>query len=59
MEFGTGRLEASTRIEERCSGQSGEEQKRRAPRQRHHDPLADDEALTEEQTEGHQLDDMA
>ncbi len=59
MEFSTGRLEASTRIAERPFGQSAEEQRRRAPRRHKEDPLADDEALTEDDTESHQLDDLA
>ncbi|MFZ0311064.1 MAG: hypothetical protein WAL85_00035 [Candidatus Korobacteraceae bacterium] len=59
MEFSTGRLEASTRIAERSSGQPGEEGRQRPPRRRRESPLADDEVLTEEETEGHQLDDLA
>ena len=59
MEFSTGRLEASTRIEERSSGHSGEERRQRAPRRHKEDPLADDEVLTLDDTEGHQLDDLA
>ncbi len=59
MEFSTGRLEASTRIQERCSGNSGEERRQRARRRHQEDPLADDEALTLDDTEGHQLDDLA
>lgn len=48
MEFSTGRLEASTRIEERSSGPSAEEQRRRAPRRRRENPLAstEEELLT-------------
>lgn len=59
MEFSTGRLQASTRIQERSSGNSAEERRQHAPRRHKEDPLADDEALTQDDTEGHQLDDLA
>jgi hypothetical protein len=59
VDFTTGRLEASTRIQERSSGQSAEERRQRAPRRHKEDRLADDEALTQDDTEGHQLDDLA
>jgi hypothetical protein len=69
VEFSTGRLEASTRIEERSSPPSAEERRRRAPR-RHPDnssdlaedellTLADDELQAGPDPEAHQLDDLA
>ena len=59
MELSTNRLEASTRVQERAFGQSGEERRQRAPRRRQEDPPTEDEILTTEDTEGHQLDDLA
>ncbi len=59
MELSTGRLEASTRIQERAFGQPGEERRQRAPRRHPEDPATEDEILTTDETEGHQLDDLA
>jgi len=60
MELGnTGRLEASTRIQERPSGNSGEERRQRNARPRKDNALAEDELLTEDERESHQLDDLA
>ncbi len=59
MELSTNRLEASTRVQERAFGHSGEERRQRAPRRHQEDPLTEDEILTTEDTEGHQLDDLA
>lgn len=59
MELSTSRLEASTRVEERAFGQPGEERRQRAPRRHPPDPVTEDETLTSEEAEGHQLDDLA
>jgi len=59
MELSTSRLEASTRIQERSFGNSAEERRRRVPRRHPEDPPADDDVLTQEEPEGHQLDDLA
>jgi hypothetical protein len=63
MELGTSRLEPSARIEERPFGSSPEEQKRR----RHARPaealeadsVTDEEILSGQEPENHQLDDLA
>jgi len=59
MDFSTGRLEGSARIQERPFGQSPEEQKRRAPRRPKEQtgPAEADEPPDEQ--ENHQLDDIA
>jgi hypothetical protein len=59
MDLSTDRLEAATRVQERAFGQSGEERRQRAPRRHQEDPVTEDEILTAEDTEGHQLDDLA
>jgi hypothetical protein len=65
MELSTGRLEASSRIEEGPFGKSAEERRQRLPR-RHREsgtlpPMAtspEDESLNAEDQESHQLDDL-
>jgi hypothetical protein len=59
MELSTNRLEAPTRVEERAFGQPGEERRQRAPRRQQPDPVTEDEILTTEEAEDHQLDDLA
>jgi len=60
MELGsTGRLEASTRVQERAFDNSGEEHRQRSARRRKDDALTEDEVLTEDEHESHQLDDLA
>jgi hypothetical protein len=59
MEFSTGRLEGSARIQDRPFGESSQEQKRRAPRRPREDgEPAEPDGLAEE-CENHQLDDIA
>ncbi|HUI82847.1 MAG TPA: hypothetical protein VL240_01420 [Candidatus Binatia bacterium] len=58
MELSSGRLEASSRIQERPFGHSPEEDRRRLPRRRK-EPAADGEVMEHEEGESHQLDDMA
>jgi len=59
MDFNTGRLEASARIQERPFGESPEEQKRRGARRPKEQtgPIEADESAEEQ--ENHQLDDIA
>jgi hypothetical protein len=66
MELSTGRLEASPPIAEGRLGQSAEERRQRTGRHLREggSPTltptpAEDEALTAEEQEGHQLDDLA
>ena len=60
MEFGSARrLEASTRIQERPFDNPAEERRQRSSRRRKDDALADDEMLTEDEPDSHQLDDLA
>lgn len=59
MELTTPRLEASTRIQERPSSGAGEERRRQAPRRHKQDPPAEAKVTAEEQSDGHQLDDLA
>jgi len=59
MDFSTGRLELSERIQERLFGKSSEEPKQRVPRRRKEQagPIEADEPPDEQ--ENHQLDDIA
>lgn len=66
MELSTGRLEASSRIEENGLGHSTQERRQRAQRRQRqgdsptlNEPQVEDEATTEEELESHQLDDLA
>ncbi len=67
MELNTGRLEGSSRIEPGRFGQAPEGRRRGAPQRRRADGStaasisipAEDEALTGEEQQNHQLDDLA
>jgi len=59
MDFNTGRLEGSARVQERPFGKDSEEQARCAPRRKKRQAaLAEADELPDEQ-ENHQLDDIA
>lgn len=56
---GAVRLEASSRIQERALGDSGAD-RRQHTRSRHRDnPSEEEDILTEEESEDHELDDLA
>lgn len=59
MELTTDRLEASTRIQERPSSAPGEGGRRQATRRPKQPASAEAEGAAEEQSERHQLDDLA
>ena len=60
MEFSTGRLEPSSRIQERPFDSSAERSKPRTARRRKPElPDGEDEILRGEETADHQLDDLA
>jgi hypothetical protein len=56
---GAARLEASNRIQERAFGDSGEDRRPRTPSRRRDNPSTAEDILTEEESEGHELDDLA
>jgi hypothetical protein len=57
MDFDTGRLEGSARVQERPFGKSSDEPKRRVPRRPK--PEAEVETVAADEEESHQLDDLA
>jgi hypothetical protein len=59
MEVSTGPLEASTRIQERSSNNPADERRQPSVRRLKIASPADDDAALPEDTEGHQLDDIA
>jgi len=59
MEFGNNRLEGLARVKEYPPEHASGERKRRAPRSRHNDSLAEEAELGgAEDNESHQLDDV-
>jgi len=55
----TGRLEGSTRIQERPFGHAGEDNKQRGFRRRKEHDAEEDDVMSDAESEGHQLDDLA
>jgi len=59
MEFSTGRLEASTGVQERPCDQDLGKDRRQAPRQNKGAAVLEGDDLMESSDEGHQLNDLA